>query len=245
MLIPEWPEILHREEEPDWRPAGRIVLPPESASGEQVPATIDDPWAWAATLSGIMVRTDDQRRALSALEARLNRGTAPVVVRRCAPRLVPWPVIGGVTVRRLESLPLPHSDGAYYSDGTGHVQSVVAARLEEAAAKGATTLRIRLLRSGPIRGGEVFSLLHPVAHWRLYAIHHVERSGDVATVQIPGGLWEATPAGQQVVFDGCRCTMRLSGPDAIGFRERLRREGVLSVSFTEASPRLVAAWRET
>lgn len=243
MLIPEWPELLHREEDVDWPPAGRIVLPPERLSGEQVPGSTDDPWAWSATLSGIMVRTDDQRRALSALEARLNRGTAPIVVRRCAPRLVPWPVIGGVVVRRLEDLPLPHSDGAFYSDATGHVQGVVAARLEEAAAKGETTLRIRLLRSGPLRGGEVFSLLHPTAHWRLYVIHHVETSGSIATVRIPGGLWEASAAGQQVVFDGCRCTMRLAGTEAMKFSERLRRTGTLSVSFTEASPRLVAAWR--
>lgn len=225
--------VLHKARTVNWRPKPIVVAGPRSIAGVTARARIDGGAAlWSAEFVDVPLRSRNDFAQWSAIEALLDGGVQPVVVRACDPKLVPWPLYQGQPVTSLDVV--PHSDGAFFSDETGYAGSIIVARLFAAAAAGATTVQIRVVRAGEFRGGERFAINHPTFGWRMYVIRTITNvAADVLTVTIRAPLWEAAAAGTELEFDAPRCTMVLDGPDAISRDTELRRFGTGAASFIE------------
>lgn len=225
--------VMHKARRVNWRLSSLLNEGPRSLSGVTSRARIDGgAGLWMAEFVDVPLRGRDDFAQWSAMEALLDGGAEPVIVRVCDPRLVPWPLYQGRAVTALDQV--PHSDGSFFSDGAGYSTEVIVARFAAAALAGATTVQIEVLRSGAFRGGERFSIWHPAFGWRLYVIRTIEGvAGAVMTVTIRAPLWEDVVAGADVIFDHPRCTMVLVAADGFERDTDLRRFGMGAATFIE------------
>lgn len=110
---------------------------------------------------------------------------------------------------------IPHSDGSYFSDGSGYSQATVWGSFTANAALFAGQISLRVYgASRPLRWSDWFSIYHPVKGWRAYRYRRVESVSDegvevvsgasvvyrdyVLALQIP--LREAVASGTRVEF---------------------------------------------
>jgi hypothetical protein len=213
----ELPPAAHLARSLSWKPMRQTIRAPRSLSGATQRANMNGgTFLWMATFSEATLRTNRDHRQISALEAILDGGVTRIIVPRCDPRLIPWPVVNGKPVTSIPTV--PHDDGTYWSDGTGYAGSAIVASLAQPAAAGATQVTLQIDRAGPFMAGEPFSIKHPVQSWRLYTIAQIVSAdagvveGSAAgemVVKIRGPLWEAVSAGTAAEFDHPRCTMVL------------------------------------
>jgi len=175
---------------------------------------IDGGGWWEAAFEGVLVEESDEWRTWQALESQLDGGATSCLVTRRVEHTAPWPLVGGVPL--MGYAPIPHDDGTFHDDGSGYYQPVIDASIVGSAALRATSLVLRFVYGGPLRGGETFSINHPVKNSRMYRIGTVvlNDAGDsVVTFRPP--LREAVTDGTPVEFDRPRCLMRLSTPDGM------------------------------
>ncbi|MFZ2869916.1 hypothetical protein [Zavarzinia sp.] len=232
-MIYQLAPVMHKARRVNWRLSSLLNEGPRSLSGVTSRARIDGgAGLWTVGFVDVPLRSRDDFAQWSATEALLDGGVEPVIVPVCEPRLVPWPLHQGRMVTAIDQV--PHSDGSFFSDATGYSTEVIVARFAAAALAGATTVQIEVLRSGAFRGGERFSVYHPVFGWRLYVIRTIDSmDGAVLTVTIRAPLWEGVAAGGDVIFDRPRCTMVLAAADGLERDTDLRRFGTGSASFIE------------
>jgi hypothetical protein len=137
---------------------------------------------------------------------------------------------------------VPHSDGTFFSDGSGYLGGPIEARLIEDAAHAATTLKIRVLGAEPFIGAEPFTIVHPNAAERLYAVNAVVDAAEVSNdadevvgfdyeVEIEPPLRERAAAADEVDFNTPRCAMRLQDSNGMPLPEDVVSFG--TVAFIE------------
>lgn len=140
-----------------------------------------------------------QIKTARAIEAGLDGGSGEIVVRVFETPFGP----SGASASTV-----PFSDDSTFSDGTEFASVPTGATLTAAAGLRATTLSITMI-SGPLEGGERFSIDHAAKGRRLYTVARVD-GGDI-TIRPP--LREACASGTELDFARPGCTVRLSNPD--------------------------------
>jgi len=245
MTAPEFPRRLLREKNHAWNLLGVAATSGETASSVAVLTRSDGGGFWSCTMSDVQLGprapgADRQRQRLATLLWRAVRqicdgGVNLIVVPRNDALFRPWPA----GIAQGESAPVPHSDGALLSDGTGYYQSVIHATAAAADLRD-TALNLTLAQCGPLLGGESFSIRHKRMGWRLYEISTVVYSDAThAQVRFLPPLREAIDDGTDVEFDRPCCTMRLATPDAMDLTVAPWTFNSASVRFVE-SPEPVA-----
>ena len=160
---------------------------------------------------------DDVNAALAwrALDAYCDGGVRAIIVPFCDGRHQPFG----------ETMTVPHSDGATFSDETEYSQGTVRGEVAADAPLRATVIELTdLVLPRALLGGEWLSIDHPTMRWRAYRIAEIleqDTEAGTARVSTRPPLREAITAGQEVEFSTPRCTMRVEGglpsPTSMGY----------------------------
>jgi hypothetical protein len=173
---------------------------------------------WRARLISIPVVTETKRRVWRAIQAQTQGRAKEVLVPVFC---IDQPeMIGGI----------PHSDGTFFSDGSGYSQGSISAELTEDAPLRATQITLNVAGSS-IDPGHYFE----IGNGRLHTISAlVEEDGDEKTFDIWPPLREAATAGSSANFSDPKCRMRLATDDAMKAEFELGRFAFPTVEFIEA-----------
>lgn len=233
----EFPPLLLREQSVSWRLGATTVSPGQGGSGGFAVNRFDGGGLWLADLNEVSLRTRAQVLLWRAVAALAENGVVPINVPMCEKRFFPAPVVNG---KRVTATPaaVPHSDGMFFSDGTGYagMPIVVAATVGDAALR-ATVLTLTWPTGGALQGGEKFSICHNGGQgdgWRLYEIKTAVLDGSgnyVISFRPP--LRGPVAASTAVEFDNPRCLMHLARPDAMDLTLEQRRRALVSSAFQE------------
>lgn len=216
-----WPSALFPARDVRWRLQNRVisggmpVIGPARASGT-IGAGL-----WVCEMSGIWLHRREQLMAARALDMILDGGLTPIVVGSCEAAFAPW---------ARPSVPVPHADGAPFSDETFYAGAAPTGVISADAPLRATSVTMVLPERATLIGGEVFGLRHPNRAERRYQIGRV--NGDRVTFRPE--LREAVLAGTTVHFHDPGCVMRLANPDEFFTAIRSSRTADLSPVFVEA-----------
>lgn len=217
-----WPRALFPAAEVRWTLQHRTIqggIPVEL--GPRMSGTTGG-GLWVCEMSGIWLRKREQIMAARALDAILDGGLTSIVVGGCESRFATW-------ARPTD--PVPHSDGAPFSDDTFYAGASPVGTVAADAALRATTLTITLPDGASLMGGEAISINHPTRGQRRYTIARVGEAGEV-TIRPP--LREAVTAGTEVDFATGACVMRMANAAEFFETIRLGRFSNLSPVFVEA-----------
>lgn len=233
--LPHFPTGLLREGGVMFEIEGAVVGGGATASGQQPLTSISGGGRWKATLSDIPLRTVQEIKTWRALTRICDGGVQPIILPMCDKRYFPAPIVNDSRLISFDDV--PHSDFAFFSDGTGYESNVVQAFVDVAAELRATALTIRLAVGSALQGGEFFSIDHATLRWRLYSIRTVEDNGDgTFDVTIRPPLRAAVAADMEIEFDHPKCVMRVATPDAMDLLLEQRKRANPSVAFVEAFP---------
>ena len=223
-----WPDKVLPPQNVNFDIAPRTLAGPSSISGyTQVVAS--DAGLWKATFGNVVVNRRDRVLTFRAIAVLLEGRLNPILVPRChayqpnpgnADSLAPGFYDG-----------VPHSDGTFFSDGTGYVGSTFSATIRFNLAIRAVSLVLDIeAGGGTIQPGQDFSIGE-----RMYRVRSVTYSSSAtATVAFRPPLREAVAAGTSVNFDKPVCRMRLASDDEMNLELQLRRFGAPTVNFIEA-----------
>ncbi len=231
----EFPHALLREAVTD-RPrlVGSARTGGRSASGAITMSRADGGGLWFYGLLSIAITNRELVMIYEAMVALMAEGARPIIVPICDKRHSPgWSVGGGAIINSYGKI--PHSDTALFSDTSGYTQQVVDISMGADAPLRSPTIVIRLLASGPLIGGELFSINHTTLGPRWYRVTTVAPdtpSPGLVTIGIEPPLREATGAGIGLDFDYPRCVMQLAEPAPLQLE--LRRSGKPSMNFVES-----------
>lgn len=194
--------------------SARVIAPGMTASGVIPLVSTDGGGLWSMAFSTVAM-DDDIARTWLAIASLCDGGVNKLIV-PCFVGwpLAPWPIVGGSPL--IAHDPVPHSDDALFSDGTGYVQRAIVMRTVGTAPLRATTLTLEIIAGSALRGGEHFEIVHQVKKHRIYRVTRVVIDGDgnsVVTIRPP--LREVVPAGVEPNFDQPRCVMQPVSPDAL------------------------------
>lgn len=203
--------------------APRSLSGPASISGA-VQVVASDAGIWKVTFEGIPVVNEQKVKAW--------RGVAGLLEGRLNPIVVPISRFyqpGWVENDNSLTDPAPHSDDAFFSDGSGYVGSVNDVRLAGSVAVRATTANVVINYGGPLEPGQHFSLGE-----RLYRIRRVTMtSGTTATITFRPPLREAASLGDRLELDDPVVRVKLANDDAMDLALDYNRWGFTSLSFVE------------
>ncbi|RVH02308.1 hypothetical protein [Sinorhizobium meliloti] len=166
-----------------------------------------------ATYEECVLLGDDTERheVINWLGARGNGGYRFFNVPIINDGIGPFPIVDGK--RRPTIKGIPHSDGSFFSDGSGYSQATVYGEVIEAAALGAGILKMRVYGAArPLRWSDWFSIYHPTKGWRAYryweVISTTNEANPVYTLAIAPPLREAVTAGTRVELARPMCCMK-------------------------------------
>lgn len=199
-----WPFAVLRPRNIKIDPAPRTLGGPASINGvAQVAAA--DAGIWTACYDIIPVHDQyGESRVLlwRAIDVQSEGRLNPILIRARDIRRQPIPA--GVSYDDL-GVAVPHSDDAFFSDGSGYVSWLIEVALASGAALRATTLSLTKTACGDLSPGHRFSLGE-----RLYQIKSVtSQSAGAAVVTIWPPLREAVDAGDRLNFDDPVLRVRL------------------------------------
>lgn len=171
-----------------------------SGTGETIEIQMSGGGMLSSTYEECKITEPEQFEYVNWLGARLNGGfrfiNVPIITDWWGPFAGKKPTIGGIT----------HSDGAYFSDGSGYSQATVYGELVEAAALNAGIIKVRVYGlARPLRWSDWFSIYHETAKgWRAYrywdVIDVTIEANPVYTLALSVPLREAAPAGTRIEF---------------------------------------------
>jgi len=156
---------------------------------------------WSIALQQIALYDGETRRAWNALRSSLNGRAGLVSIPVWSDDSAAFP--DGASA----SPDLPHSDGTFFSDGTGYLGTpAIEIRMNTLASIGATVVALRVVRAGPDIAGTRFSY-----NSALYEIGQpISISGAVWQVPVFPSLRAAIPADALLECDRPRCLVRLA-----------------------------------
>lgn len=176
---------------------------------------------WRASYGSIVVTTDQRVKVWNAIRALLKGRLNPILVPYCRRY---QPIIKGVG-----GDPVPYSDGAFFSDGSGFVSAATQVVLTADLAKRAVSATVNVILAETIEPGQVFSLGE-----RLYEIDGVtDVSGTTKTITFFPPARELVVAGTELNFTNPVCRMRLATDDAMQIDLDSGRRGFPSLDFVE------------
>jgi hypothetical protein len=222
MTAIRWPCELLRPQNVSFDIDSRSLAGPASVSGAtQVVAS--EAGIWKATYGNIIVKSRAAVLTHRAIAALLEGRLGSILVPLCKA----YGPSSGAVVDQGYFAQVPHSDDAFFDDGTGYVGSLTNVVLAANAAVRATTLNVTVTYAADdIQPGMHFSLGE-----RLYRVRTFDASTGTMTIRPP--LREPATAGDQLEFDDPVCRMRLLQDDGMDLELALRRFGNPTVQFVE------------
>jgi len=220
----QWPVAVLPPQNVSFDIAWRSLSGPAAISGAQQVVS-SDAGIWKATFGNVIINKRDAvlvfRAIANLLEGRLGRILVPLC-RGYQPKFAP-DVDAGLRD------PVPHSDDAFFGDGTGYVGQTMDARLVGSLPPRAVSASIAVAYGGQIEPGQHFSMGE-----RLYRVRSVVYTSETAaSITFRPPLREATSAGTRLEFDDPVCRMKLAADDAMDLDLALRRFGNPTVNFVE------------
>lgn len=203
--------------------ASRSLSGPASVSGA-VQVVASDAGIWKVTFDQVPVMREQQVKAWRGVSGLLEGRLNPILVPISRAYQPGW-------VENDNSLtdPVPHSDDAFFSDGSGYVGSVNDVRLAGSVAVRATTANVVVNYGGPLEPGQHFSLGE-----RLYRIRRVtETSETTATITFRPPLREAATIGDRLELDDPVVRVKLASDDAMDLSLQANFIGFTTVTFVE------------
>lgn len=203
-----WPTQFLPSAEPEHPVlSGNVITGGLSIGGQSQATRSDGGGLWRWSFNRIWLRSPDQLRAWRALRGHLKDGGQPMIVPFCDLRHAPRPLVDGVPA--LPGPAVPHSDDTYFSDETGYVTPLIEAHVVGAVALRAVTMTVEIVVGEPLRGGELFTIVHETHGPRLYLVEEVEDlGGGQQTIIFSPNLREAIEDDTALDFDNPRCVMR-------------------------------------
>jgi len=203
--------------------APRSLSGPSSISGA-VQVVSSDAGIWKVIFEGIPVVSEQKVKAwrgvAGLLEGRLN----PIVVPISRFYQPAWVENENELVE-----PVPYSDDAFFSDGSGYVGSVNSVTLAGSVAARATTANVSIAYGGALEPGQHFSIGE-----RLYRIRTVAYTSETAaTITFRPPLREAAPLGDKLEFDDPVVRVKLASDDAMDLPLDYNRWSFVAVNFVE------------
>lgn len=199
----------------------RSLAGPASVSGaSQVISS--DAGIWKATLGEIVIATRNAVLAHRALAALLEGRLGSVIIPLCRAY---QPVPDGAVEAGLYDA-VPHSDDAFFSDGSGYVGRVIDVTVAGSYSPRAVSMFAGVTHAGLIQAGQHFSIGE-----RLYRVRSYDVTSGVLTFRPP--LREAVTSGTKLNFDDPVCRMRLMQDDGMDLELAMRRFGTPTVQFIE------------
>lgn len=160
------------------------------------------------------VQAREEHEYANWLAARLNGSFRFVNVAILSDWMGPFPVDGRGVPQPIVS-GISHSDGSFFSDGSGYSQATVFGTVTAAAALNAGVLQVRLQGAArKLRWSDWFSIYHADKGWRSYRYWDVlSSSGDdvsdvTYSLAVTPPLREAVGSGVRVEFARPRCVMK-------------------------------------
>jgi hypothetical protein len=235
MALKTFPVILARENSLLWELTGSTISGGQTSSGIMPMTRLDGGGLWKAKLADVPLVTVDQVLAWRATAAYCEGGAQPIILPMCDLRHAPIPLLNG---QRVFNLPdVPHSDDSPHSDNAPYAHNFQPTIIATGAGPRplrSTTIAISVTQGGQLKGGQYFSIDHPVVGPRLYRIVDVA-AGNVCTIRPP--LREAlTAAATPLEFNHPACVMRLATTDAMDLTLTMRKYGNPTADFIEAFP---------
>lgn len=222
MATPRWPERVLRPQNVAFDLAPRTLSGPASISGA-VQVVASDAGIWTAAFTGVVINSRDRVLAWRGIAAMLEGRIGSILVPLCRgyqPVLPDWQGLYE---------PVPHSDGAFFGDGSGYVGQVVDVRLAGSVAVRATSANITIGLADTIQPGQHFSIDD-----RLYRIKTVAYTSEMtATITFRPPLREAASLGDRLEFDDPVVRMRLATDHEMNLDLQLRRFAAPTVNFVE------------
>lgn len=221
----QWPRQTLPPQQPMFHIAPMNISGPVSGSGA-ADVISGDAGFWRASYGSVVVTTRDRVLTWRAISAKLRGRLYPILVPYCG-MYQPFPldengkpIFPGV---------VPHSDGTYFSDGTGYFQGNISVTLNASKAVRAVTGTVTVNAAGTIQPGQVFSFGE-----RMYEIIDAEYLNETTvslTWQPP--LREAVAAGAVLNFDRPVCRMRLATDNEMQLQLDMNKRGFPTVNFVE------------
>lgn len=204
--------LLHRTDSLEL--LAQHVTPGLTASGVMPVISTDGGGLWQRSVGDVVLSTKAQRKAWRAIAAKCDGGANPLVVPFVDNEHQPWAVVGGSELMSYDSI--AHSDGTYFSDGSGYYNPAISAYSVGSASLGATTITIHFVQGGPLTGGEHFSIDHTTESHHTYRVVSVELDGSGDSVcTIRPRLREAVASLTTLEFDKPLCLMRPHPPQSL------------------------------
>jgi hypothetical protein len=205
--------------------------------GESVNMETSGGGMWTAMMEGMVLEGPDERyEVLSWLGARLNGGFRNIVVPLVNDKIGAFPVINGSPRPIVRGI--PHSDGAFFSDGAGYSQSTVYGEVVAMESTGVLRIRVYGAARSVFRWSDFFSIQHPNKGWRLYRSWELlDQSGGenpVSRIAIQPPLRESVAVGTRVELARPRCVMKQARGQTVPWEYSGWYSSRPSVSFVEA-----------
>lgn len=181
---------------------------PTSFSGKKQNVASDAGY-WVGTMSDFPVVSADQILEWRGIIADLQGGLEDIIISPFDHLRAPVydglpPVIKGI----------PHSDGSFFSDGSGYSQSTIKVKVAAGLGLRATSAVLNIEAAGPIKRGMYFSIWNGMRPSMHIITKPPEVNGSQVTISFLPPLRAAAAAGTDVDFADPKLVMNLASPDS-------------------------------
>lgn len=204
----------------------RVALSPPSLSGVVQALRTDGGGIWQLQLGGIILRTDEQVRIWNAWDSYLAGGAQRVTVPILQNKVNPRGLQGGRLARYGS---IVFTGDKYFPDSVNYSTPVVVATASSAPLR-ATTIAIAITQGVAPRGGETFSIAHPIKGNKAYRVQRAVGNGQYV---IDPPLREAVASGTTLNFDWPVADM-IALPNNDLAVDIQNNRGEVSITFQEA-----------
>lgn len=225
-----WPMDLLKPAGGRAKPAFATISGGRSLSGiEQVIA--NDAGFWTLTMHELTVTSEDALRVWNEIELILGGRSGTVLV-PVLTNSIPYPVDGNgdPITAYAESA---HSDGAYFSDGSGYAQDVISATTENSIAARAVTGQFRFSAGGELKAGMYWGVGERAYRIKSIDSSFTDGSGTVYVVSFWPPAREAIAGGTALELLDPRFRARLATDSEMAFDADVLYRGRPSLDFIE------------
>lgn len=215
----QWPRKLLPPQAPMFHPRGMNISGPIADGAADVIS--GDAGFWVATFGSVVVTTRERIITFNAIASMLEGRLYPILVPYCHA----YQPVDDSAIHEA----VPHSDGTFFSDGTGYVGSGTSIMITADRPERAVTGSVTIIHGDTLQPGQVFSFDE-----RMYRLSSVVYTSDTAAnIKWHPPLREAVSAGAELEFTRPVCRMRLASDDEMMLTLDMNRRGFPTVNFVE------------
>lgn len=227
-----WPIGVLRPKESTRPHLGPRSMAGAAALSGAAQVTASDAGRWFYSLRGFPVVTRAKLLCWEAIEAYLDGALNEIDVPLHDHEIQYSPIATDLDWQTLLTA-VPHSDDAFFSDGSGYaigeLTDIVASA---AAALRATSMTVTVTYGPELHPGQIFELTHATRGPRWYKVRTYDSATGALTFRPP--LREAVASGERLKFTNPKCRMRLTSDDAMMLSQDTALHAFPDVSFVEA-----------